>query len=281
MTTYNDYWLAHHGILGQKWGVRNGPPYPLGSDVSTGHRLKEGASGKTSTVKKDPDKVKRNKATQSVVKSGLGLKVKTREYTIDEDIKAVNPKYNSDAEVWEQPEYHQNCCYCTATYEMRRRGYDVQARPRDDNKKYHDLTDYYLNPNEQLFFFKGEQRTKTYGHRDVDINPLPKLLSPVKVIQMTNDVKNYIKDMPDGARGSIEINWYFGGGHLINFEKVDNNNIYVIDAQCNEKYNIGGANNVLTSKWFAKGNLIYSAAFAVTRLDDVDVFPDNIKGACK
>ena len=25
----SDY-LAHHGILGQKWGVKNGPPYPLG-----------------------------------------------------------------------------------------------------------------------------------------------------------------------------------------------------------------------------------------------------------
>lgn len=32
--------LAHHGIIGQKWGERNGPPYPLPSDVSTGKRIK-------------------------------------------------------------------------------------------------------------------------------------------------------------------------------------------------------------------------------------------------
>lgn len=23
-------YISHHGILGQKWGNRNGPPYPLG-----------------------------------------------------------------------------------------------------------------------------------------------------------------------------------------------------------------------------------------------------------
>lgn len=28
--------LAHHGIKGQKWGVRNGPPYPLDKSVSAG-----------------------------------------------------------------------------------------------------------------------------------------------------------------------------------------------------------------------------------------------------
>ena len=38
--------LAHHGILGQRKGVKHGPPYPLGSDVSTGKRLKSGGKGK-------------------------------------------------------------------------------------------------------------------------------------------------------------------------------------------------------------------------------------------
>lgn len=27
--TMNETWLAHHGIAGQRWGHRNGPPYPL------------------------------------------------------------------------------------------------------------------------------------------------------------------------------------------------------------------------------------------------------------
>lgn len=30
---YYDNHLEHHGVLGQKWGVENGPPYPLGRDV--------------------------------------------------------------------------------------------------------------------------------------------------------------------------------------------------------------------------------------------------------
>lgn len=39
--------LAHHGVEGQKWGKRHGPPYPLDSKISTGNKLKSGARAKT------------------------------------------------------------------------------------------------------------------------------------------------------------------------------------------------------------------------------------------
>ena len=49
---YNDY-ISHHGILGMHWGTRNGPPYPLGSDVSTGKRLKYEKKTINSSVKRN------------------------------------------------------------------------------------------------------------------------------------------------------------------------------------------------------------------------------------
>ena len=42
---YNDIYvnyLRHHGILGQRWGKRNGPPYPLGSSDHSASEKKAG-----------------------------------------------------------------------------------------------------------------------------------------------------------------------------------------------------------------------------------------------
>lgn len=52
--------LEHHGILGMHWGTRNGPPYPLGSNISTGKRLKSGST---------PSKHKQRKLKKKRVKS--------------------------------------------------------------------------------------------------------------------------------------------------------------------------------------------------------------------
>ena len=38
--------LTHSGVDGMRWGVRNGPPYPLSRDISTGSRLKTNSSGR-------------------------------------------------------------------------------------------------------------------------------------------------------------------------------------------------------------------------------------------
>lgn len=60
--TYDDY-LQHWGILGQKWGQRNGPPYPLGSSqMSRAERRAERKDAKW--AKKRYDKIY-NKAYKS------------------------------------------------------------------------------------------------------------------------------------------------------------------------------------------------------------------------
>lgn len=70
METYNDY-LAHHGIQGQKWGHRNGPPYPLvdGQRSSTENKL-----NKTSKSAK----AKGNDMPKSAKKSSSGETKMTR-----------------------------------------------------------------------------------------------------------------------------------------------------------------------------------------------------------
>ena len=45
-------YLEHHGILGQKWGKKEGPPYPLGSGD---HSSAEKSAAKAAGVKVGQD----------------------------------------------------------------------------------------------------------------------------------------------------------------------------------------------------------------------------------
>lgn len=80
----DDEYIEHFGILGMHWGTRNGPPYPLGSDVSTGRRLKKvfgGGSGSDSVSRKRKKSLKKARKTRA-----KNLKIKTMEKQSKDDI---------------------------------------------------------------------------------------------------------------------------------------------------------------------------------------------------
>ena len=61
-----DY-LAHHGVLGQRKGVRNGPPYPLDRSKSDGHKLVKGTGSPQGKKKyKMSEKTSRQRAERKV-----------------------------------------------------------------------------------------------------------------------------------------------------------------------------------------------------------------------
>lgn len=60
--------LAHHGIKGQKWGVRNGPPYPLTEAQKTG--LKNANGDRIIEVNKSTLEAEPNSVTQVTNRKG-------------------------------------------------------------------------------------------------------------------------------------------------------------------------------------------------------------------
>ncbi len=77
----NDLYLAHHGIPGQKWGKKNGPPYPLdekkyssaekkAANITNSRMFKAGKDGKPSPAEKI------TKSTQDIINNSSKLSEK-------------------------------------------------------------------------------------------------------------------------------------------------------------------------------------------------------------
>ena len=78
----DDEIVRHFGILGMHWGLRNGPPYPLGSDKSTGRRLKKSAGGGSGSItRKQRRALKKARKTRA-----KNLKIRTMEKKTKDDI---------------------------------------------------------------------------------------------------------------------------------------------------------------------------------------------------
>ena len=120
--------LMHHGIQGQKWGKRNGPPYPLAPEISRSVRI-----SRAHTRKEIPYDFRYTKKNSSLIAGQAppekleDLQRKKTSFSILEDCMEVN-NINERSRVGRVC----NCQNCSVAYEMRRRGYDVAARLMDD-----------------------------------------------------------------------------------------------------------------------------------------------------
>lgn len=108
------------------------------------------------------------------------------------------------------PAYADNCSSCSTAYEMRRRGYDVQAAGGVQGKGRFD-TEYV---NQWWKNADGSPATVDY-HAD------------------KKSLKGWVEDQPPGARGYIMVSWKKGGGHVFNWEKMPNGTVRYIDGQAN------------------------------------------------
>lgn len=134
------------------------------------------------------------------------LKRKNGIMTPNEDMTVCNPKYSKGGV------YKNNCISCALAYDMRRRGYDVEAMPIDTTS----ATNGSLPV--QLGFYKGEKLETFEVPKDPD----------VAMKQFANRILKY----GDGSRGMLRIRWKNGDGHAVIWE-IDDGSVVVIDPQNN------------------------------------------------
>lgn len=330
-----DEYLIHHGIKGQQWGVRNGPPYPLGASDHSASEKKAGwqkSLDKRDNTDNNKRKVKIAKEDNTAKKSGLtdgqkrAIKIgaavvatalvaygtykladsgelhrlteKGKELlkgsayegfkrndafshsmTADEIAHTffgkINPGYGTSVGT------SNNCRRCTFAYELSRRGYDVKATRclqgtgqngsglnrargedamgiktilREFKSALHD-DNYNADPNKLIERLKHQKQ--------IDLHDTDGAFRPGKKIFEA------LSQMPEGARGELEVGRQKGGGHSLAWEVIGGKPD-AFDFQTSRMYKRSGRlmHLMLEQEFVSAG---------IARLDDVDLDFDFLR----
>ena len=203
--------LMHHGVKGMKWGVRKDR---RGS--GHGHRRGEGnptnadANQNQSIEKQCERELRENlKGILHTLKSDGILRLADiprikGPHSIENDVKAVNPRRST-----RQEKYTRNCGFASLAYEMRRRGYDVEA--------------------------VGAVVTNNLLTRRMFFRPKPDVYE-VRAKDPAKAIAERALQWGNGSRGMVGVEWSKAGAgaHAFSFE-VRNGKVHFVDAQTGQR----------------------------------------------
>lgn len=172
-----------------------------------------------------------NNAKIDIVESALGIS-KSAPMSIENAVKGANPNYNVDRK------YRVNCQRCVQAYELRRRGYNVEALPKPKGRSY-------ISWGNECFI---DSKTVLSGRAD----------SFFEMRRYKQDIFDKLANSPDGSRHVIYAQWKRGGAHVFVAEK-ENGVIKFVDPQ---------SGKMDCSSHFDKA---VDGKYGIFRLDDKDL----------
>lgn len=199
------------------------------------------------------------------------LKIKETGTTKDQDSTAINPNYKNGRA------YQTNCAQCAVAYDLRRRGYDVEALPQVQDNTSIIIESWYENGDfttvgdireknsigpkpgdkktlrtatgEIVENSKNKRKSNTSDEIDKMIRETDERIEQAKealmsdsytfdeVDQIVDYFETDLKAQGEGARGIIALSWRQGGGHAVAYE-IEDGEVVIRETQTDEKVNL-------------------------------------------
>lgn len=167
----------------------------------------------------------------------LHLKTLTKPETVSESVKNVNPNYGDGSNL----PYSINCQRCCLTFEMRQRGFDVEAGAnpegfsefdtRFDRDHAFDRSGHIYNYFEHNDSNYSDWKVIPYGEREA-ISVSNRYDNPEKVW-----FEKQMDAMPNDSRGIITVEWEgYNCGHALNWVKDSKGTVSIVDSQIGKTY---------------------------------------------
>lgn len=163
---------------------------------------------------------------------------KNKVFTAKEDMSKVNEKYDPYND-----DHSTNCANCSAAYELRRRGYDVEAKPNDStyNGKSSRVYDYFEDAKIIGVYGDGSTTTvneKSWLKRVTNLGDSFKFYKDDQSYSSKSIEKAITSNNPPGSRGFIDVDWKAGSAHSIVYEVNSKGKVIVRDSQTNDTYSL-------------------------------------------